>query len=311
MSSALICFQSDEEPPDLEDISQDEGENDRSEEHGGSEGDEEHGGSEGASEEEGTATSPSDQVFITALRETDINDDIADGGSIKEEVTLIAPTQNNTPSQGGCGLFSTTTRYEQAPPTQALLMGAASSQQPDCLPEDVSKERFRPLIEVVRSEDDCDDHEVSVTKPSMLASAPPTSHAHIVQSTTPESTELETGGQWAYTGGVTKLRPSSPPTSAGGGLLIEEIEEDDFNIGQLPLTPAEQSAIAETDAVMERIKDRPVSELSNEERVWLLAASVGSTVEEGKGVELDENTKERVRERLDKCGLIDKTSLKF
>lgn len=98
-----------------------------------------------------------------------------------------------------------------------------------------------------------------------------------------------------------------------GGLLIEELtdddDDDDFNVGHLPLTADEQVAIAKTDAALERIKDRPISELSEEERVWQLAASAGSTLE--CGAELDEETKTRLKERLTKTGLVDKTSLKF
>lgn len=99
-----------------------------------------------------------------------------------------------------------------------------------------------------------------------------------------------------------------------GGLLIEEInDEEDFNIGRLPLTKDEKAAIVQTDAALQRIKGRPVSELSEEERVWKLAASAGSTSIEGgaEGAELDEETKARLRERLSKHGLVDKTSLKF
>ena len=296
------CYQSDEEPPELEDISE------------GS-----HSENENESEKEDTSTSPSgDHVFITEVQGTSVDAVLPDDGGCDtvEEIPLITPSQGAAISQDG--LFSKTATADHAPPNQALIIGVAPT-------VDKSKERFRPLIEEVISEDfeqhrgdnDNIDHDTTnsktrphTTKSVTLAAAPPTSHAH---QSPPEETVLEAGGQWACIGDTAKLRPSTPPISKplADGLLIEEIEEDDFNIGQLPLTSAEQAAIAEADAMLKRVKDCSLNELSQEERVWQLAASAGSTLEEEKGVELDEMTKARVRERLDKHGLIDKTSLKF
>jgi hypothetical protein len=111
---------------------------------------------------------------------------------------------------------------------------------------------------------------------------------------------------------LTKTKPGSRLESEG--LLIEEIDDDDdFNVGRLPLTADEKETIAQTDAALRSIKNRPISELSEEERVWQVAASAGSTSLEGgaEGAELDDETKARLRERLTKHGLLDKTSLKF
>ena len=260
-----------------------------------------------------------------------------------EEIPLISAKHETSDSQEGLFSMRSTTK-QPSPPPSSLIMGAPPS--PSSLLKDHPSisSGFKPLIEVVSSTaeqtKETDDSEHS--RPLHII---PTSNHHSTQTTSstksaslhhqessklgwsslsgktttpPETTELVSGGQWAVSANVTKPEPVVQPASTlgSGGLLIQEIDDDDdFNIGHLPLTVEEQAAIAETDAALERIKNRPISELSEGERVWQLAASVGSTstsVEGGdEGAELDEETKARLRERLTKSGLIDKTSLKF
>ena len=251
-----------------------------------------------------------------------------------EEIPLISAKNDIGDNQDG--LFSQSTAKQNCPSPSFLIMGAS--------PSPPSKSGFKPLIEVVSSTSQQNDSQEcsqpssnpprapiqpSLTTISESASRstkksaaplPRDSSSKLAWSTVgdktysaPESTELEGGGQWAVSTSSTNPKPlQSKPESRleSGGLLIEEIDDDDFNVGRLPLTVDEQAAIVRTDAALEGIKDRPISELSEEERVWQLAASAGSTSLEG-GAELDKETKARLRERLGMHGLIDKTSLKF
>ena len=274
--------------------------------------------------------------------------EVAPGDSTNlEDLPLIVPRHEANTYQGG--LFSSgspATGTAKQIPSQSLIIGASPSNSSS---QSVLKEKeqgpphngsgfssggrgFRPLIEVVSSDESIQSQEhcrpltksqhplteSTVTKTNPPTSAPGQSHTHQPSSTgdksvPPESLELGGVAQWAFTTNMTtpmSLQLPSP-AAASGGLLIEEIEDDDFNVGQLPLTAAERAAINETNAALEKIKGRPVSELSEGERVWHLAASAGSTLEDRKEAELDDETKSRVRERLVKSGLSDKTSLKF
>ena len=258
-----------------------------------------------------------------------------------EEIPLIT-TRNKASDSCEGGLFST--RSTASPPApSSLIMGAPPSPPPN------RRVGFKPVIEVVNSSDSArkmnnEKHSQPIIDPTRTPDQP-TIIPESTRSTTkkssvsssrdssklawssvtgktpaaPESTELEIGGQWAVNASTAnkteplKTKPGSKMESEG--LLIEEIDDDDddFNVGRLPLTADEKAVIAQTDAALQGIKNRPISELSEEERVWHLAASAGSTSLEGgaEGAELDEETKVRVRERLSKHGLIDKTSLKF
>ena len=263
-----------------------------------------------------------------------------DTSSVGEDVPFITARNDSSDSQDG--FFSTRSTIKQSsPPSTSLIMGASPSPSSNCHPKSVG---FKPLIEVVSSNQKSSSEERSqpFTSPSPTPVQPPQStmscsttkkssissprdgsklawSSNKTPTAAPESTKLESGGQWAVNASTTrpggerlKTKPGSRMES--GGLLIEEIDDDDdFNVGHLPLTADEQAAIAQTDAALQRIKNRPISELSEEERVWQLAASAGSTSLEGEteGAELDEETKTRLRERLSKHGLIDKTSLKF
>ena len=296
---------------------------------------------------------PSDSTTNDVTPGDSTTNDSAVIGDNLEEIPLIIP-RHFTRSSSQDGLFSSTnsssvrSKSEQIPP-QSLIMGTSPSDTPPLM---VPAERedgkpspsssgggFRPLIEVVSSEENNDtygtsvQHERPFTEPATTTTHPesalgpsgrPHSHSPLIWSTgdststaAPESKHLEDKGRWAN---ITRAEhpPLSRETGSTGSthltsrLLIEELEDDDnFNIGQLPLTAAEQAAIRETDAALEKIKDRAVGELSEEERVWYLAASAGSTLAGREEVELDEETRLRVRDRLAKTGLTDKTSLKF
>lgn len=262
-----------------------------------------------------------------------------DTSSTGEEIPLITARNKASDSCEG-GLFST--RSTASPPApSSLIMGASPSPPPN------RRVGFKPVIEVVNSSEKMNNEKHS--QPNIDPTHTPAQPTIIPESTTrsttkkssvsssrdssklawssvsgktpaaPESTELEIGGQWAVNASTAnkteplKTKPGSRMESEG--LLIEEIDDDDddFNVGRLPLTADEKAVIAQTDAALQGIKNRPISELSEEERVWHLAASAGSTSLEDRAeeAELDEETKVRVRERLSKHGLVDKTSLKF
>lgn len=232
-----------------------------------------------------------------------------------EEIPLVTVKEDTTNSQE-VGLFSApSTAKQNSSLPSSLIMGASPSSSSMLLKGD--KEHhcgsggFKPLIEVVSSSQQCnsDSNAEHLTKPSHSKLASLSDKATTI-STAPEATKLETGGRWASSTKPERLATKPGSRMESGGLLIEEIDDNaDFNVGRLPLTADEQAAIAKTDAALEKIKNRPISELSEEERVWYLAASAGSTLDSG--AELDEETKTRLRERLRKTGLVDKTSLKF
>ena len=268
----------------------------------------------------------------------------SDTSTTCEEIPLI--TAKNETSDSQDGLFSRSTAQQNSPPHSSLIMGASPSPSADR--HSSRSVGFKPLIEVVSSTSQQNDSQERSQPSTNQSYGPPQSSPTTISESTcsstkksacpfhgessrkpawstvsdkasaaPESTELESGGQWAISTSSTKLEPplKTKPESTleGGGLLIEEIDNDndDFSVGRLPLTAYERACIAQTDAALQRIKDRPISELSEEERVWQLAASAGSTEGGAEGAELDEETKARLRERLSKHGLIDKTSLKF
>ena len=255
------------------------------------------------------------------------------GGSLVD-LPLIVPRRQTSACQDGLfSVGSARLASEQTTP-HSLIIGASPSPKSEDEQRQVSSNWITekgcgPLIEVVSSKQTSEEQSHSdeleptigpcPTEPSTnsLATAPPVSHTHLAQSAQGKdhilkTTEMEGEGQWAFTTSTTELlMPSSKKPPLTGPLLIEEIEDDDFNIGELPLTAAERAAIDETEAALERIRGKDVDELSEGERVWHLAASAGSTLPEREEAELDDKTKSRVLERLEKFGLTDKTSLKF
>ena len=295
------------------------------------------------------ATEPtSNQVFITegaTHGESGQAPPSTDTSTTCEEIPLITPKIEPT-SHSQEGLFSTqSTAKQNSLPPSSLIIGTSPSpssllkEDKDHHSDDVG---FKPLIEVVSStskkSDDGTEHGQPFSKPllpsqtsslhssksetsSSSVSVSPLSHDSYklaessigdklaAISSSPGARELDSDGHWAVRVNSAKTEPPSTRPDSGC-LLIEEIDND-FNIGHLPLTAEEQEAIAKANAVLEKIQNRPISELNQEERVWQLAASAGSTSLEGGGADLDDETKTRLRERLTKSGLVDKTSLKF
>jgi len=125
--------------------------------------------------------------------------------------------------------------------------------------------------------------------------------------------------QWAV-----PTNKSNSQAAKVDGLVIEDItdvpdrnpsvneptseSEDVFKLADVPLVSDE--TIQRVDAAMAGLKTKPVECLSAEEKVWQVAASGGSTVDED-AVSLDPQTKARVQERLQNANLLDNVSLKF
>ncbi len=82
-----------------------------------------------------------------------------------------------------------------------------------------------------------------------------------------------------------------------------------IRLADIPLIK-DESEILEVDAVLKRLKTKPPSDWTPEEKVWYLAAKGGSSIESDQ-LELDSQTKSRVKERLSKAGVLDKVSLSF
>ena len=150
---------------------------------------------------------------------------------------------------------------------------------------------------------------------------------HVIESS--NSSELDDQGigtQWAV-----PTSKSNPQAAFGDSLVIEDITDvpdktalvhepspsedaaiedpfQDFKLSEVPLVSEE--TIQRVDAAMAELKAKPVESLSAEEKVWQLAASGGSTLDED-AVSLDPQTKARVKERLQKANVLDCVSLKF
>ncbi len=137
-----------------------------------------------------------------------------------------------------------------------------------------------------------------------------------------DSPKVSHGGVWA----TPLVHP--PPREAPGkqtrseDLLVQDITDEEIGevgssppdyshvrLAEIPLIKNE-SEIQEADAVLRRLKTKPRADWTPEERVWYLAAQGGSSIE-GEQVELDAQTKARVKERLSEAGVLDNVSLSF
>eukprot|EP00731_Ephydatia_muelleri_P025170 Em0017g253a len=111
-------------------------------------------------------------------------------------------------------------------------------------------------------------------------------------------TELDQGGQ-AY---------DSQP------IVVEEIEETPANEERPEVLEChgdvDDMCIQAATAAIDNCSSKPESMLSREEKIWRLAEKAGSTLPEDR-IELDTDTKLRVKDRLKTAGLIDKVSLAF
>lgn len=106
------------------------------------------------------------------------------------------------------------------------------------------------------------------------------------------------------------LLPESPPllVSPASQCPVEELSE--FKFSDVPLV--DPDTIQQVDAALENIKGKSDAELTQEEKVWRLAACGGSSlVQEREDVVLDHETKSRLKHSLQEAGVLDKVSLKF
>ena len=192
---------------------------------------------------------------------------------------------------------STPVQHNSSKGQGALIEEIPSLPKDDAPHETVRSQGFKPIIQVVSSKD-------SDSNPS-----PKTFKT--VDDT--EREDLTVGGnKWA-----TNTKPShvSKSSTEPVPLLIEEIEDDDFEERHTlheteKADDDEDSAVIEAGEALSRLQATPTSQLSSEDKVWQLAAKGGSTLEEDE-VGLDQETKNRLKVRLNDAGMLDKVSLHF
>lgn len=135
----------------------------------------------------------------------------------------------------------------------------------------------------------------------------------------------QSGTQWAV---LTNRQQQQAAAAAQDGTVVEDIidtdadtsvenvsfnakheeSSQDFKLSEVPLVSEE--TICRVDTALGALEGKPSDSLSAEEKVWKLAASGGSTLEED-AVTLDPQTSARLKEGLQKVNLLDKVSLKF
>ena len=86
-------------------------------------------------------------------------------------------------------------------------------------------------------------------------------------------------------------------TTATATETTASVATDTTTVAKETTPIVDADVIAKVDEVERRLRGKPESEWSAEERVWELALRAGSTREEDR-VELDEATKQRLRERV-------------
>lgn len=165
-------------------------------------------------------------------------------------------------------------------------------------------------------------------KQSLLVMEEITQQRREQQFSVPESSETAHGGEWAtLVANIPLVEEVSSESSTEeqiaqeGGILVEDLDEKEHAIQkpseskiqpQIRLagvpTITDQSEIDQVEMALEALRSKPESELTEEEKVWRLAAMAGSTLE-GERVELDPQTKAQVRERLREAGTLEKVSL--
>ena len=89
---------------------------------------------------------------------------------------------------------------------------------------------------------------------------------------------------------------------------VPQHPDQEIKLSDVPLVDADM--IQKVDDALRNIEGKPDAELTQEERVWRLAASGGSTLEE-EAVDLDAETKARLCHTIKEVGGTDKVSLKF
>ena len=240
------------------------------------------------------------------------------------------------------GLFSSTKAATQGMPVTTALMVETESSKVTSIEEDTSEKRS----ELISSDDERQSHEPMEENTETLWESTREKRSLIVElderdsggrpgvreptvsshSRGFEEGEAEDGSGWA----VRSLQDRHSMEARGstckeGGLEIEDLEEQTTSVDssqsdrpkkyafeQLSDVPAvrDPSEIEAAEIALEKIKGKPAHELSAEERVWKLAAEGGSTLASER-VELDHESKERVKETLRKHKLTDKTTLAF
>lgn len=101
---------------------------------------------------------------------------------------------------------------------------------------------------------------------------------------------------------IPPLEVSNPDSEEQKGI------EQDFKLSDVPIVS--DATVEHVDAIFKALEGKEEDEMSREERVWKLAASGGSTLQED-AVTLDPQTKARVKQGLQKANLLDQVSLKF
>lgn len=160
--------------------------------------------------------------------------------------------------------------------------------------EEVGSQGFKPIIQVVSSSDG----DLSM----------PSKQSRTVSFASQTDGDNGDGSVWATTANT-----SSQPTNTAAKhepLLIEEIEDDPPGLQQFDKTQANHDTVVEASEALSRVQATPTSQLSLEEKMWQLAAVGGSTIEDDE-VQLDQETKRKLRARLNEAGNLDKVSLQF
>ena len=96
-------------------------------------------------------------------------------------------------------------------------------------------------------------------------------------------------------------------------IIVEELEETSGDSGErarVTVLDDGDAYIQVADVAISAYTSKPESTLSREEKIWRLAEKAGSTLSEDR-LELDDDTKRRVKDGLKAAGLIDKVSLAF
>lgn len=109
------------------------------------------------------------------------------------------------------------------------------------------------------------------------------------------------------------LTPSPPVPPAH-----EELQQDyklpvppaheDYKLCDVPIVS--KATVEHVDTVLRGLEGKVEGEMSREDKVWKLAASGGSTLQD-EAVTLDLQTRSRVKQGLQEAGLLDQVSLKF
>ena len=91
-------------------------------------------------------------------------------------------------------------------------------------------------------------------------------------------------------------------------LPVPKEQEQDFKLSDVPILS--KDTVRRVDTILSNLKGKAEGEMTREEKVWKLAASGGSTLQE-EAVTIDVQTMERVKKSLKEVGRLDQVSLKF